>query len=213
MSSEGHIASRRFAVVDGGGPVPPPVDPSVLLDRAMDGDASAWREIYEANFESLLRYIAYATGDVALAEDLAQEAFAIALVRLGTFDGNAPLLTWLRGIAHNLVRKHWRKRSRRTRAYARLEDMISRLGPSTSDDLDGSVVQQHRADALVEAMDILPDSLREAFVLSDVEGLAAAEAAAIVGTTPGNLRVRAARARARLRAHFKRLGMFEEPVR
>ncbi|MEE9385680.1 MAG: RNA polymerase sigma factor [Nannocystaceae bacterium] len=176
----------------------------------MDGDSAAWREIYETHFESLLRYVAYATGDVALAEDLAQEAFAIALVRLGSFDGKAPLMTWLRGIAHNLVRKHWRKRSRRSRAYAHLEQMVERSARPRGDDLERALEQESRADALAAALDVLPDTLREAFVLSDVQGMSAAEAAAIAGTTAGNLRVRAARARARLRAQFKRLGLFEE---
>jgi RNA polymerase sigma-70 factor (ECF subfamily) len=55
----------------------------------------------------------------------------------------------------------------------------------------------------------LPEHLREAFVLRDLEGLAPDEAAAQLGISPGNLAVRATRARQRVRAVLERQGWLE----
>lgn len=169
-----------------------------LLDRSKAGDTSAWARLYQDNFPSLLRHVTYMVMDSAVAEDLVQEAFAIAFANIEKYDPRSPFSAWVRGIAHNLVRKHWRKHRRRDRAHARL-----RSGESAADSRQGPVAAridlERQADALAEALDQLPGNLREAFVLSDIQELGAAEGAAILGISAGNFRVRASRARARLR--------------
>lgn len=192
-----------------------PTGPEVtglLVGRALTGDVDAWTRLYQDNFNDLLRFVAYATGDVSGAEDLVQEAFAIALARLPSYDQRSPFGGWLRGIANNLVRKHWRKRARRDRAHARMKVTQPHREASQHERNaapDAKVVRDRRADALRAALDTLPDHFREAFVLCDIQGLSAAEAAAIAGTSPGNLRVRATRARARLREYLAAHGLLE----
>ena len=68
---------------------------------------------------------------------------------------------------------------------------------------------ERQADALAGALEQLPPNLREAFVLSDIRELGASEAAKILGISPGNLRVRASRARARLRDLLTDAGVVE----
>lgn len=191
-------SEARLRVVDGGRR-----EAASLVERARSGDLAAWEALYRDQFRPLLRFIAYATSDVAVAEDLVQEAFALAFVGLRGFDGRASVATWLRGIAMNLVRKHWRSRSRRSRAYSRLATIPEPDGARLDDDL----VRDRRADALEAALEELPSNLREAFVLIDVQGCTAAEAATLLETTPGNVRVRATRARQRLRQSLVAAGM------
>jgi RNA polymerase sigma-70 factor (ECF subfamily) len=61
-------------------------------------------------------------------------------------------------------------------------------------------VLQRRAAALYAILDRLPQHLREAFVLRDLEGLPIPEAATLLGVSEANLRVRAHRARERIHA-------------
>ena len=179
---------------------------SALVERATAGDLDAWGRLYQDHFGGLLRHLTYMTGDVAVAEDLVQEAFAVAMVKLKDFDGRSSFATWVRGIANNLLRKQLRKQYRRSNAYDRLGHVENLKGRSTRDDPEGSVQRDRRADALQAALDSLPPNLREAFVMSDVHGMSAAEAAAELGISAGNLRVRATRARKRIRGELEKMG-------
>jgi RNA polymerase sigma-70 factor (ECF subfamily) len=70
--------------------------------------------------------------------------------------------------------------------------------------------QDARMRLLYEILATLPENLREAFVLRELEGLPPDEAAAQLGISPGNLAVRASRARAKIRRELERLGWMEE---
>lgn len=214
---------RRPVDVEAAAPVEAPVEVSastsmveaaaaererLLIDRAREGQADAWGRLYHDHYDRLLRDLSYLTGDVALAEDLVQETFVCALTSLARYDGRACLGTWLRGIALNLVRQRWRSWSRRRRAHARLRELGERLAPPTDRDPEAAEVLRRRAAALRAVLDTLPGHLREAFVFADVQRLPSAEAAALLGISSGNLRVRASRARARIHRELARLGWF-----
>ena len=73
-------------------------------------------------------------------------------------------------------------------------------------DIDRAHLARERARVVYSILAEMPEHLREAFVLRDLEGLAPSEAAAQLGISPGNLAVRATRARQRLRAELEKLG-------
>lgn len=179
----------------------------MLVTRARTGDMRAWTRLYEDHFDALLRYVTYMTGDVAVAEDLVQEVFATAVVRVDTLERAEAFVGWLRGIAANLIRKHWRKRQRRDKAHARLEVLSEQIAGLRESGPERAMVRDRRAEALQVALETLSPRLREAFVLADLHGVSAAEGARQLGISPGNFRVRATRARARLRAEFERHGL------
>lgn len=189
-------------------PPPPDADTdaplTALVERARSGDMQAWARLYQDHWARLLRHVSYLTGDVNAAEDLVQECFAQALASLTRFDARAPFFAWLRGIALNIVRKHWRTRGRRTRAYTRIEAEANANAPS--DGPESGHLSKLRAQTLLAVLDELPDHLREAFVLCDLRDMSAEDAAQELGISPGNLRVRATRARARIRVALTELG-------
>jgi RNA polymerase sigma-70 factor (ECF subfamily) len=176
---------------------------AALVERARAGDMHAWARLYQDHWARLLRHVGYLTGDVTVAEDLVQETFAQALASLARYDARAPFFAWLRGIALNVVRKHWRTRGRRTRAYTKIE---AQGGLATTSDPEGGHLSKLRAQTLLAVLDDLPEHLREAFVLCDLRDMSTEEAAAELGISPGNLRVRATRARARIREALTELG-------
>ncbi len=83
----------------------------------MAGDATApdpWSlAAVEQNRRWLMAYLLSASGDRAAAEDLVQETFRIAYEKRGEFVPGAPFGGWLRGIARNLLLRHF-ERSRRS---------------------------------------------------------------------------------------------------
>lgn len=176
-----------------------------LLERACAGDSRAWTRLYQTHFDRLYRDVAYLVGAGGSTEEIVQESFAIAWTKLASFDGRSSFATWLRGIAHNLVRRHWRTRERRGRAYEKLAEISDGSVPVERGP-EGTHIQDQRAEALQQVLETLPEALREAFVLCDVQGLAPQEAADRLGISNGNVRVRAARARAQIREGLQRLG-------
>lgn len=180
-----------------------------LVRRAREGDAQAWARLYQEEFDGLFRDVGYMVGSAALTEELVQESFAVALVSLDKFRGESSFRTWLRGISHNLVRKHWRSHVRRDRAYERLENMTPVVHSPKGDDPDRAHLQGRQAEVLQAVLETLPPPQREAFVLCDVQGLSAGEAGERLGIAAGNVRVRATRARARIRQELVRLGWLE----
>lgn len=178
-----------------------------LVLRAQRGDLTAWSRLYQTHFDAVFRHVCYLTGDAVLAEDLVQEVFARAMTSAATYDGRASFVTWLRGIALNVVRMYWRRARTTDRVQSDLQQ-IQRVAPDASAP-DKTHVQDRRMQVVYEILDTLPGNLREAFVLRELEGLPAAEAAEQLGISPGNLAVRATRARQRIRAELGRRGWLE----
>ena len=142
------------------------------------------------------------------AEDLTQEIFALAMLRLDRLDQLTAFPGWLHGIARHLVYKHWRSSGRRQRHHQRFSS--ERVDDAAGDDLEARHLDTQRADALRDALETLPDHLREAYVAVDIQQLGPEHAAMQLGITRGNLAVRASRARARIRNHLGQQGWLEE---
>jgi RNA polymerase sigma-70 factor (ECF subfamily) len=179
---------------------------AALLARARAGDVEAWSRLYQEHFDRVFRHVTYLTGNTHAAEDLVQETFARAFVGLPQFEARASFSAWLRGIAVNIVRKHWRSRYRGDQAMSRLEAASRDLTAGADADPEGGHLRRRRAEVLLAVLETLPAPLREAFVLCDLQDMPVQAAAAELGVSPGNLRVRATRARARIRAELVRLG-------
>lgn len=184
----------------------PDDDEAALVARARAGDIEAWSRLYQEHFDRIFRHVAYLIGDTLAAEDFVQETFARAFVGLRGFNGQSTFSGWLRGIAVNVVRKHWRTRYRSARAMDRFEQMASSAPTGPDTDPEGAHLRRRRAEVLMAVLETLPVPLREAFVVCDLQELPIQQAAAELGVSPGNLRVRATRARARIRSELARLG-------
>jgi len=183
-----------------------------LVERACLGDVEAWSRLYQETFDGVFRHICFFTGDACVAEDLVQDAYARAFAGIAGFDQRSSFASWVRGIALNLARMYWRRSAVKQRVHNALT--LARTDAVGNPASDPS--RQHEQDACLEALYALihqlPETLREAFILRDLEGLSPAEVAQALGITPKNATVRATRARARLRDELLRQGWStEEP--
>lgn len=87
---------------------------SGLRDAILRGDEGAWRILYDQCFDSIFAFIDFRTGHRQdWTEEAVQECWLIAVRRIKSFDpARSSFENWMRGIAANVLRNHWRTRKR-----------------------------------------------------------------------------------------------------
>jgi RNA polymerase sigma factor (sigma-70 family) len=103
-----------------------------VIERAAAGDEVAFARIVAAHHEDMARIAFLVSGDLVVAADAEQAAWAIAWRRLGTLRDPARLKPWLMSVAANEARQIMRSQRRRTVRELTVD------GPATSSDPDRS---------------------------------------------------------------------------
>jgi len=181
----------------------PPVDhDQALIDRARHGDADAFGQLVRAYQHRVVNFTRAMVSDTADAEDIAQDAFLRAYRGLRGFRGGSSFKTWLYQIVTNTARTHLAKRRDRPDHAAgdAAADPEAFGQPNTGEDALADVI---RRDAIDRALQTLPEDLRVAVVMRDVEGLEYAEIARALDVPIGTVESRIFRGRARLRASLR----------
>ncbi|MEM9460631.1 MAG: RNA polymerase sigma factor [Myxococcota bacterium] len=184
------------------------LDDTALQRLACADDPRARTELYRRHHARVVRYACYLVRDRDLAEEVAQETFVRALDSLSRFRGEASFATWLDRIALNVSREVRRKRKGHRRMQEvlalrhELAETVSRLDQAHQDEL--------RTRAMLAAIDTLPDSLREAFILRELLGFSPPEIAQRLGISKSNAAVRAHRARRVLAKTLRESGWLEK---
>lgn len=169
------------------------------IERAASGDVEAWTALYRRHHPRVYRRIRLLTGSASVAQDLTQDCFVRAMVNLPSFAGQSKFSTWLHGIATNLVRDHWRKVGNQQKKRASFEQVWA-LGASDKPGMEKSVAHRQKMEVVYEVLAELPETLRMAFVLRELENLSSNEVAELLETTRNNVDVRVNRARQKVRA-------------
>ena len=185
-----------------------PVDPDrAAFEDAAAGDTRAFEVLVLRYQARIVNYASAMVRDAGAAEDVAQETFVRAWRGMGRFRGESSFKTWLYRIATNVARTHLDRHGRQARIADRsLDDEAEPLQagdvPSPAPDAETSLV---RREAIDRALSELPDELRLALVLRDVEGLDYKEIAGVTGAPIGTVESRIFRARRRLRTLLRPL--------
>ena len=134
------------------------------------------------------------------AEDVAQEAFISAYRAFERFRGESKVTTWLYRITVNaaLMRLRKEKKARTLTQYG-FDDVIVH---DWSDAPYRAASDSELGDKLREGIGMLPDDMKAAVVLRDMEELSNAEAAEVIGISVSALKSRLHRGRALLRKHL-----------
>jgi RNA polymerase sigma-70 factor (sigma-E family) len=159
------------------------------MDAAADAEFS---EFMHGRWSQLVRLGYGLTGDLQLAEDLAQTAFARAYASWGRVRKADNPDAYLRRIVVNANRNRFRKIRVGEVLTDAVPDQVSLTGPPG---------QAHDREALVAALMQLPYGQRAAVVLRYWLDLSEAEAAALLGCSVGNVKSQSSRALAKLRAN------------
>ncbi|MCX6552392.1 MAG: sigma-70 family RNA polymerase sigma factor [Acidobacteria bacterium] len=177
------------------------LDPDAeLVRQAAQGDRHAFDVLvrrYESQIFNLAR--AMTRGDDE-ADDLAQEAFVRAYRAIRSFRGDSLFRTWLYQVTVNVVRTHLSSRSRWRRLWSTpVEAGADEDGDAAALATPGFEDDVVRRDTIDRALAGLPEDLRVAVTLRDIQGLDYREIAETLQVPMGTVESRIFRARQRLR--------------
>ena len=183
----------------------------MLVERTVAGDQRAFELLVIKYQRRIQRLIGRMVRDVDLVEDIAQETFIRAYRALHQFRGDAQFYTWLYRIAVNTAKKalmdlkHDPTVSETSFRSADDEDETSqRRNEPIADETPESVLAAKEIGAVVNAaMEALPQDLRQAVTLREIEGLSYEEIAVMMNCPIGTVRSRIFRAREAISAKIR----------
>jgi RNA polymerase sigma-70 factor (ECF subfamily) len=178
------------------------VDPDgALVEAAASGSREAFDELVRRHQTAIVSLVRVLTAGRDDPEDLAQEVFVRAWRSLRTFRGDSAFRTWLHRVAINVVRTSQTRRTRLLRVFVPFGGMGEQdAPPPEAPDVDERVDDALARRQIVErALATLPEDLRLAVTLRDLQGLDYKEIAAALGVPIGTVESRIFRARQRLR--------------
>jgi RNA polymerase sigma-70 factor (ECF subfamily) len=170
-----------------------------LVRRAQRGERGAFDLLVLRYQHKVVKLVARLLRDPTEAEDVAQDAFVKAYRALGSFRGDSAFYTWLFRIAVNTARNSMAARQRRPLDYeadlGENEQSVveSRMRHSDTPEAAALTDEIHRT--VNRAVEALPEDLRTAIVLREIEGLSYEEIAAAMDCPVGTVRSRIFRAR------------------
>ena len=170
-----------------------------LVERVQQGDRSAFDLLVRKYQHRVLKLVSRFVSDAAEAEDVAQEAFIKAYRALPAFRGDSAFYTWLYRIAINTAKNALVSNRRRPvdfdldlqdpeqyERHARLKE---------ADTPEGVLLTEEIRLVVEKALEQLPEDLRTAIVLRELEGLSYEEIAEAMDCPVGTVRSRIFRAR------------------
>src|SRR6185295_2340780 len=177
-----------------------PVDPpdADLIERCLRKDNAAWEQVV-LRYRRRVFHIAYKfTGKHDDAEDLTQEIFLKVFKSLDKFNQDADFSTWLGSVARNYCIDHYRASKREKEVL--VDDLVAfDLAVATSGVNPQRVLEDRdRRSFLLRGLDLLPEKLREAVVLRDLQGLTYQEMADRLALPEGTVKSRINRGREEL---------------
>ena len=182
-----------------------PVSIEATIQRAADGDQTAWDTIVRTYWRKVFNVAYRFVGTYEEAEDLAQDIFLKIFKSLDTFDRRANFQTWLISISRNLCIDHYRSVRKERETIDRDVD-ANELSPLSHD--PGPVAaleQQDRVVLLKQAMSALPHTLRTAVLMRDIQELSYQEIADKLRLPEGTVKSRINRGRTELARQIRKL--------
>src|SRR5216110_2792300 len=165
-----------------------------LVERAQKGDRRAFELLVAKYQRKLARLLSRLVRDPAEVEDVTQEAFIKAYRAAPSFRGDSAFYTWLYRIAINTAKNHLVAASRRPTHY-NLDTQDPEQAEILTDlkDLDtpeGIAQSDEIRDAVNRAISDLPEELRTAILLREIEGMSYEEIAQTMECPVGTVRSR-----------------------
>jgi RNA polymerase sigma-70 factor (ECF subfamily) len=174
-----------------------------LVERTLAGDDRAFELLVLKYQRRIQRLIGRMVRDVDLVEDISQETFIRAYRALHQFRGDAQFFTWLYRIAVNTAKKallEMRHNPLVSEAALKPDDdgdetFWARNEPIAEETPESSYAAKEVAAAVQAALDGLPEDLRQALVLREMDGLSYEDIALVMACPVGTVRSRIFRAR------------------
>ena len=180
-----------------------------LVERARKGDTRAFDLLVKKYQHKIIGLIGRYVHDHAEVQDVAQEAFIKAYRALGKFRAESAFYTWMYRIAINTAKNHLVSKGRRPPGSdmdivdAEVVDHSGRLADIETP--EAAMARDELQSAVFEAIEALPDDLRTAITLRELDGLSYEDIANTMDCPVGTVRSRIFRAREAVDQHIRPL--------
>jgi len=176
-----------------------------IIERCLKGDQVAWAAIVDRHRRKVFNLAYKFVGRHDEAEDLTQDIFLKIFKSLDTFDRRANFQTWLISVSRNLCIDHYRSVRKERQTIDREVD-ANELSPAAAEPGPIAALEQRDRVALLrDALASLPDSLRTAVVMRDIQELSYQDIAARLHLPEGTVKSRINRGRTELARQIRRL--------
>jgi RNA polymerase sigma-70 factor (ECF subfamily) len=176
-----------------------------LIQRCLRGDQDAWELIVRQYWRKVFNVAYKFVGKHDEAEDLTQDIFFKIFKSLDTFDRRANFQTWLISVSRNLCIDHYRSVRKERETIDRDVD-ASELSP-TSKEIGAIALleQRDRVALLRQALTELPEALRTAVLMRDIQEMSYQEIAKKLRLPEGTVKSRINRGRTELARQVRKL--------
>jgi RNA polymerase sigma-70 factor (ECF subfamily) len=182
------------------------MDADQVMRRYAAGEDAAFDELYAALSPRLYSFCVRLAGRSGDAEDLFQEAFLKLHRSRATYVSGASVLHWAFAIVRSTHLDRLRKRARRPEKLVASTDEVLEAILSNAGSPESELHAEALARVVEQELQRMSERNRSAYILLKIEGLTAAEAAAVLGTTGDAVKQRAFRAYEALREALSRAG-------
>jgi RNA polymerase sigma-70 factor (ECF subfamily) len=182
----------------------------LLVERAQRGDKRAFELLVEKYQRKLARLVSRLVRDPAEAEDVTQEAFVKAYRALPSFRGDSAFYTWLYRIGINTAKNYLVAMGRRAPTSTEV-DAEEAEGYESGEQLrdintpESLLLSKEIAATVNKAIESLPEELRSAIQLRELEGMSYEEISKLMDCPIGTVRSRIFRAREAIAERLKPL--------
>lgn len=190
-------------------PTPAQID-AALVERVRSGDQDAFAQLIQRHKQQIFAILSRYERDSHRVEDLAQDTFLKAWRRLSQYRASAPFQHWISRIAVNVALDHIRHVTRRIKETGFDDLGETPLDWLRSNDCDRELEKREARELLSHLLNQLSPADRMVVTLQSIEGRNVAEISTLTGWSPVSVRVRAHRARGRLRAALQNLQTEEQ---
>ena len=173
-----------------------------LMQAYAAGDTRAFETLYDRHALAVWRFVLRSVQQPEITDELVQEVWFSVVREAARYQPRARFRTWLFTLAHHRVVDHWRRHRPHASLDAETEDgtsLADLLAAESGFGPERALDSREQAQALLDALAILPALQREAFLLQAEAGLSVADIAQATGVSLETAKSRLRYARARLR--------------
>lgn len=180
-----------------------------IVKRVQEGDVNAYNILVIKYQHKVLQIISKFVGNSADASDVAQESFIKAYKAINTFRGESSFYTWLYRIVVNAAKTYLESNSKHQNHLdvdAEEFESVDKQGALTYKDTPDRIIEsQELQQVIFDAIAELPEELRQAITLREVEGMSYEDMADLMKVPVGTVRSRIFRARQFIEERMKKL--------
>lgn len=171
-----------------------------VIEKCREGDTKAQFELYRLYYKPMYNICLRMVGNPVEAEDVMQEAFLKAIIKIDTYEGKVSFGAWLKKIVINRSLDQLKKRK------VKFEELNEKIPDEEPVHFEISEIQMEQ---LKKAIQLLPDGYRVVLSLYLLEGYDHEEIAQILGITNASSRSQFLRAKLKLRQMLHKEELFE----